>query len=103
MNPLTEQFVQQVIPLLSNNELRLFLFISNECFGHGDYRHHITFQDMVDNVKLSPAETVEALQELVKYSLVYEHDELTENGRLYAIPAMPDIEGLNKRRNNSEG
>jgi hypothetical protein len=57
---------------------------------------------MYKNTNLSPAEVIEALEQLIKYDLVYEHDDMTKDGRLYAIPAMPNIEGLNSR-NSSEG
>lgn len=97
LTPVDNNFIDNVIPLLTSDEVKTYIVVKRLCFGTGNYTAYIKPADIMNRTNLSGIRALNALMELIKHDIVLELDDMTADGQLYGIGPVPNLEGLRSR------
>lgn len=104
--------VDDLMPLLKDRELRVYLFAVRHIYGWQDkiergyaYISLSMFEDgfsRFEGCGLTKKPIIAAINELCKYGLLVKIGDATNKGQAYAIGQNPDIEALRNRNNTQK-
>lgn len=97
VTPVENDFIDNVIPLLTSDEVKVYLVVKRLCFGTGNYTAYIRPAVIMDMTSLSGVRALNALMELISHDIIVELDDMAADGQLYGIGTVPSIEGLKER------